>query len=100
MMHNCCFLGRRNVDNLYTQVTQRRTLSGILGEEVVDRLYSLHANAFLARGHLMANTDNIFGSQMRASFYFINAQPQWQVFNGKNDSTFSILNITAMNVSP
>ncbi|XP_037033999.1 uncharacterized protein LOC119072810 [Bradysia coprophila] len=78
------YFGRRNVDNLYTQVTQRRTLSGILGEEVVDRLYSLHANAFLARGHLMANTDNIYGSQMRASFYFINAQPQFQVFNAGN----------------
>lgn len=83
------YFGRRNVDNLYTQVTQRRTLAGILGQERVDELYSLNTNAFLARGHLMANTDNIFGSHMRASFYFINAQPQFQVFNGKYFSTFN-----------
>lgn len=76
------FFNRRDVNNLYTQVTQRQTLGQILGQSVVDQLYSLHGDAFLARGHLMANTDNIFGSHMRASFYFFNAQPQWQVFNG------------------
>lgn len=76
------YFGGRNVNNLYTQVQQRITFSRILGEEVVERMYSLHTDAYCARGHLMANTDNIYGSQMRASFYFINAQPQWQLFNG------------------
>jgi len=78
------YFGRRDVNNLYTQVTQRQTFARILSQQVVDQLYSLHGDAFLARGHLMANTDNIFGSQMRASFYFLNAQPQFQVFNAGN----------------
>lgn len=77
------FFGR-NVNNLYTQVTQRQTFARILGQDRVDEMYAIHTDAFLARGHLMANVDNIFGSHMRASFYFINAQPQWQTFNGGN----------------
>jgi hypothetical protein len=78
------FFGGRNVNGLYTQVTQRQTLARILGQQRVDEMYAIHTDAFLARGHLMANADNIFGSHMRASFYFINAQPQWQTFNGGN----------------
>lgn len=72
------------MNGLYTQVTQRQTLARILGQQRVDEMYAIHTDAFLARGHLMANADNIFGSHMRASFYFINAQPQWQTFNGGN----------------
>jgi len=78
------YFGGRNVNGLYTQVTQRETFNRILGTQRVDEIYSLHNDAYLARGHLMANTDNIYGSQMRASFYFINAQPQFQVFNAGN----------------
>lgn len=78
------YFGGRNVDVLYRNNTQRETLAGILGQQRVDEMYAIHVDAFLARGHLMANVDNIYGSQMRASFYFINAQPQWQVFNGGN----------------
>lgn len=39
---------------------------------------------FLSRGHLAARTDFIYGIHQQASFYFLNAAPQWQTFNGGN----------------
>jgi len=39
---------------------------------------------YLARGHLSAKTDFVFGAAQQASFFFVNAAPQWQTFNGGN----------------
>lgn len=39
---------------------------------------------FMARGHLAAKVDFIYGSQQRGTFYFLNTAPQWQTFNGGN----------------
>jgi DNA/RNA endonuclease G (NUC1) len=33
---------------------------------------------------LAANADFIYGSQQRATFWFLNVAPQWQSFNGAN----------------
>lgn len=38
----------------------------------------------MSRGHLAARSDFIYGVHQQASFYFLNAAPQWQTFNGGN----------------
>ena len=39
---------------------------------------------YLARGHLTPNADFASREERASTFYFINAAPQWQYFNGKS----------------
>uniref|UniRef100_A0A1B0D5G0 DNA/RNA non-specific endonuclease domain-containing protein n=1 Tax=Phlebotomus papatasi TaxID=29031 RepID=A0A1B0D5G0_PHLPP len=74
-----------NVNLMYTRNRQRQTIAGILGDQgLADDLIHPTNDYFMARGHLAARADFIFGNHQRASFYFINAAPQWQTFNGGN----------------
>ncbi|XP_059608101.1 uncharacterized protein LOC132255944 [Phlebotomus argentipes] len=74
-----------NVNLMYTRNRQRQTIAGILGSQnLADDLIHPTNDYFLARGHMAARADFIFGNHQRASFYFINAAPQWQTFNGGN----------------
>jgi DNA/RNA endonuclease G (NUC1) len=74
-----------NVNDRYTLSTQNRTLSRILGsQQLAASLLSNELDLYMARGHLAAKSDFIFGPQQLSTFYFINCAPQWQTFNGKN----------------
>ncbi|KAJ8967795.1 hypothetical protein NQ317_014821 [Molorchus minor] len=42
------------------------------------------ADLYLARGHLTAKADFVYGAQQRLTFHMVNAAPQWQTFNGRN----------------
>jgi len=74
-----------SVDNLYTKIKQRDTISRLLGSTLLGDQY-IHATSdyFLSRGHLSAKADYVYGSQHRATFHFVNVSPQWQTFNGGN----------------
>ncbi|XP_063228958.1 uncharacterized protein LOC134534394 [Bacillus rossius redtenbacheri] len=79
------FYPRFNPNTFYTRNQQLATISAILGsEELGSKYVSSTSNYFLARGHLAAKTDYVYGSQHRATFYYVNAAPQWQVFNAGN----------------
>ncbi|KAK7793479.1 hypothetical protein R5R35_010153 [Gryllus longicercus] len=43
-----------------------------------------NSDYYLARGHMVAKADFVWAQQQRATFYYINAAPQWQTFNGGN----------------
>lgn len=74
-----------SVNTMYTQVTQKETITGIVGAELADKYVT--SIQFLSRGHLAAKSDFVFATGQRASFYFFNAAPQWQPFNGGNWNT-------------
>ncbi|KAH8405240.1 hypothetical protein KR222_000071, partial [Zaprionus bogoriensis] len=77
------FYGGKDVNGKYTQVQQNITISQILGMDA-SAYFNISGNVYLARGHLSAKTDFIFGAAQQASFLFVNVAPQWQTFNGGN----------------
>jgi hypothetical protein len=79
------FFSGMSVNTLYTQNTQLATISSLLGlRQHVIQFINATSNYFLARGHLSAKADFVYGSQQRATFHFVNVSPQWQTFNGGN----------------
>uniref|UniRef100_A0A1B0CE89 Alkaline nuclease n=1 Tax=Lutzomyia longipalpis TaxID=7200 RepID=A0A1B0CE89_LUTLO len=80
------FFGGKNADQLYTNVNQKAMVAQILGsQELADKFIQPTAtNIYLARGHMAAKVDFIFGAQQRATFWLINVAPQWQKFNAGN----------------
>ena len=79
------FFGDKNVDGLYSRNTQRNTVATLLGSSALAAKYIEEtSDVFMARGHLAAKADFIFGSQQKATFFFVNVAPQWQKFNAIN----------------
>lgn len=73
------------LNTLYTRNVQRETINGVIGLDNDDYTY-IHKtdDYYLARGHLTAKTDFIYGSQQRFTFYYVNVAPQWQTLNAGN----------------
>ncbi|GAB0092063.1 uncharacterized protein DMENIID0001_070210 [Sergentomyia squamirostris] len=80
------FFGGKNADQLYTNNNQKAMVAQILQSEELAEKYIQPTNTeiYLARGHLSAKVDYIFGSQQRATFWLMNVAPQWQKFNAGN----------------
>lgn len=80
------FFGGKYVDNLYTNVNQVAMGTKILGseEQALKFFQPVATDKYLARGHLTAKVEVIYGSQQRGTFWFMNAAPQFQAFNGGN----------------
>ncbi|EDV40782.1 uncharacterized protein Dana_GF23745 [Drosophila ananassae] len=77
------FYGGKDVNKLYTQVQQNITVTEILGMDA-SPYFNISSNVYLARGHMSAKTDFVFGAAQQATFFFVNVAPQWQTFNGGN----------------
>lgn len=78
-------LHTKNADLLYVKNVQIETFTKLLGnkkkaEEIVD----LEGDKYLARGHLAAKVDFIFIFAQLATFFLVNAQPQFQCVNAGN----------------
>ncbi|CAH2045751.1 unnamed protein product, partial [Iphiclides podalirius] len=71
-----------DINNRYTQVQQKLTIAAYVGNDLAEKYVT--NTQFLARGHLAAKTDFIYATGQRATFYFINSAPQWQLFNSGN----------------
>jgi hypothetical protein len=58
-----------SVDTLYTRISQRQTISGLLGSTLLgDQFIYKTSNYYLARGHHSANADFVYGSQHSSQF--------------------------------
>nr|ARW74136.1 double stranded RNA degrading enzyme 3 [Locusta migratoria] len=78
------FFGDIDVNKAYTQKQQKATISEILGSSELGDQYVSSGKYYMARGHLSADADWVFGSLQIATFWFLNVAPQWQTFNGGN----------------
>lgn len=71
---------------LYTANKQRETIAEILqSQELADNLVrDTNSGVYMARGHIAARADFIYGTHQNATFWFLVAAPQWQNFNDGN----------------
>lgn len=74
-----------HINRLFNKNQQRTVFEQTLGHSNISQhLVSEKTSLFLVRGHLTPKADFLFGSQQRATFWLINAAPQWQSFNSGN----------------
>lgn len=79
------FYGDVDVNTMYTQDQQTVTVGDLLGDSSLGSQYVVPStDHYMARGHLAAKADFVFGANQRATFWYINVAPQWQTFNGGN----------------
>lgn len=70
---------------IYERRSQRTGFERILGSaELAAKYISLKTDFFLSRGHFTAKADFVYGSQQRATFFYVNVAPQWHTMNGNN----------------
>lgn len=69
---------------LSPQKTQGNLFKNVVGNVKKSEYYEENGDKFLSRGHLAPDGDFVFGSWQFATYFYINAAPQWQVVNGKN----------------
>lgn len=68
-------------NKLYERTDELEHFAKILNSEDLAKKYiKLNGSEFfLARGHMTARYDFLYGTQQRATFYYVNCAPQWQV---------------------
>lgn len=73
------------INKLFNKNKQKTIFEQTLGHNNISKYLSEDKKSlFLVRGHLTPKVDFLFGSQQRATFWLINAAPQWQSFNSGN----------------
>ncbi|XP_045467880.1 uncharacterized protein LOC123676186 [Harmonia axyridis] len=79
----------KGVETLYTRKVQRLTINKQLNlsSDSTDVIKDGDSSFFLSRGHLAPKGDFVYGSQQNASFYYVNAAPQWEIINSGSWNT-------------
>lgn len=74
-----------SVNTQYTQAEQTKTIGVILGDPALAAQYIIpNTEYYFSRGHMAPDADFIDAASQDASYYFMNAAPQWQIFNNGN----------------
>uniref|UniRef100_A0A182KAQ0 DNA/RNA non-specific endonuclease/pyrophosphatase/phosphodiesterase domain-containing protein n=1 Tax=Anopheles christyi TaxID=43041 RepID=A0A182KAQ0_9DIPT len=71
------------VASVYTQRHQLEHFSTILGSSAQASKF-INSSSYLAKGHLTPDGDAVLDSWAGATYFYINAAPEWQVVNGGN----------------
>ncbi|XP_055606925.1 uncharacterized protein LOC129754736 [Uranotaenia lowii] len=74
---------RVRLSSVYTQNAQRARLSELLGSEEEANKY-ISSSSFFAKGHLTPDGDGVLDNWAAATYFYINAAPEWQVINVGN----------------
>ncbi|XP_052898773.1 uncharacterized protein LOC128305389 [Anopheles moucheti] len=69
--------------SVYTQRQQQERFTALLGSAEQANKY-INSTSFLAKGHLTPDADAVLDSWAGATYFFINAAPEWQAVNGGN----------------
>ncbi|KAK2709754.1 uncharacterized protein LOC136027020 [Artemia franciscana] len=73
-----------DLETLYSQSNQKSWFNFTFGSELSKKYIDVPKNLYFARGHLTPEADFVYDSMQDATFYHINAAPQYQVFNNGN----------------
>jgi len=69
----------------YTKNIQRETIGVLVGsEDLANQYVEDSGDVYMARGHLAPKADFMYTTWQRATYHYVNVQPQWQVFNAGN----------------
>ncbi|XP_050735522.1 uncharacterized protein LOC127008030 [Eriocheir sinensis] len=73
-----------SMNTVYSQASQSQLLINLLGDENLANSLFDKSKYYFARGHLTPDADFVTEPEQDATYYYINAAPQWQAFNNGN----------------
>jgi len=74
-------LFKTTMTKAYSKKMQKTLFKKMFG---TDEAINSKKQNYFAKGHLAPDSDFVYGYQQDATYYFINAVPQWQAFNNGN----------------
>ncbi|XP_050722591.1 uncharacterized protein LOC127001660 isoform X1 [Eriocheir sinensis] len=74
-----------SMSTVYTQASQLELMISLLGDEdLANTIIDPDSQLYFARGHMSPDADFVIVPNQDATYYYINAVPQWQAFNNGN----------------
>ncbi|KAK2581469.1 hypothetical protein KPH14_005136 [Odynerus spinipes] len=78
------YYGKIDVNKQYNFNTQVNTLARLLNSTELAKTYLVKSTQYMSRGHTTAKADFVYGALQMATFWYLNAAPQWLSFNSGN----------------
>ncbi|XP_045101824.1 uncharacterized protein LOC123498614 isoform X3 [Portunus trituberculatus] len=74
-----------SMSSVYSQNSQLELMIKLLGDEdLAHQIIDTHKQLYFAKGHMSPDADFVIMANQDATYYYINAVPQWQAFNNGN----------------
>ncbi|KAK8377742.1 hypothetical protein O3P69_014003 [Scylla paramamosain] len=74
-----------SMSTVYSQSSQLELMIKLLGDEdLAHQIINTHKQFYFAKGHMSPDADFVLMANQDATYYYINALPQWQAFNNGN----------------
>ncbi|XP_043289373.1 uncharacterized protein [Venturia canescens] len=85
------FYNKFNVDKHFKASMQMNMIGKQIGsKDLASKYINFSTSRYLARGHLTAKADFVYGAAQTSTFWYVNAAPQWQTFNAGNWNTLEM----------
>ncbi|KAK4317843.1 hypothetical protein Pmani_011082 [Petrolisthes manimaculis] len=74
-----------SMSTVYTQASQLQLMTDLLGDsDLANSIIDPGQQLYFAKGHMSPDADFVTEAEQDATYYYINALPQWQAFNNGN----------------